>query len=200
MRHLLRRSGVLVTLLVGSVVFPASAAVADPVRTDDRDAAASGAVLRVGRFAAWNDERPPTAVTYDAQLVPPGAKVLVAAVTGRRSTVVLVVAGLLPDRTYGAHVHVRPCGATGAAAGPHYQNVVDPVQPSVDPAYANPANESWLDFTTGSHGHARAVSHVRWDFRAGQANSVVSHEQATRTEPGVAGMAGARVACVTVPF
>ncbi len=200
MRHLLWRSGVLVTMVVGSVLASASAAVATPVRTADRAAADSGVVLRAGRFSAWNDDRPPTAVTYDRQLVPPGAKVLVAAATGRRSTVVLVVAGLLPHRTYGAHVHVRPCGATGAAAGPHYQNIVDPVQPSVDPAYANPSNESWLDFTTSGRGHARAVSHVKWDFRAGQANSVVIHEQATRTEPGVAGTAGARVACVTVPF
>jgi Cu-Zn family superoxide dismutase len=200
MRHLLRRSGVLVTLVAGSVLFPASAAVAEPARTDSRDAAASGVVLRAGQFDAWSDERPPTAVTYDAQLVPRGAKVLVAAVSGRRSTVVLVVAGLLPNRTYGAHVHVRPCGATGAVAGPHYQNVVDPVQPSVDPEYANPANESWLDFTTGDRGHGRAVSRVGWEFRAGQANSVVIHERATRTEPGVAGTAGARVACVTVPL
>ena len=200
MRQLLWRSGVLVTLVIGSVLFSASTAVAKPAGTDHRDAAASGVVLRVGRFQAWSDDRPPTAVTYAPQLVAPGAKVLVAAATGRRSTVVLVVAGLLPNRTYGAHVHVRPCGATGAVAGPHYQNVVDPVQPSVDPAYANPSNESWLDFTTGDRGYARAVSHVRWEFRAGQANSVVIHEQATRTEPGVAGTAGARVACVTVPF
>jgi Cu-Zn family superoxide dismutase len=175
-------------------------AVAKPVASDTGRVEAPRAVLRSGQFGGWSDDRPPTAVTYDPQLVPPEAKIVVAAVSGRRSTVVLAVAGLLPNRTYGAHVHVRPCGATGAAAGPHYQNVMDPVQPSVDPAYANPSNEVWLDFTTGAHGHGRAVSQVGWGFRPGEANSVVIHEHATSTEPGMAGMAGVRVGCLTVPF
>ena len=198
MRHGLWRSGILVSSVVAFVFCSSSAAVAQTASTGKQQAGTPRAVLRVGQFASWSDDRPPTAVTYDTHLVPPGAKVVVAAVSGRRSTVVLVVAGLLPNRAYGAHVHVRPCGATGAAAGPHYQNAVDPVQPSVDPAYANPDNESWLDFTTGARGHARAVSRVRWGFRPGEANSVVIHERATSTEPGVAGTAGARVGCLTV--
>jgi len=139
-------------------------------------------------------------VTYDPRLVPQGAGIVVAAMPGRRSTVGLAVAGLRPNRTYGAHVHVRACGATGAVAGPHYQHVVDPVQPSVDPAYANPRNEVWLDFTTNAQGDGWAVSQVRWRFRAGAANSVVIHEHATHTGPGEAGMAGARVGCLTVRF
>ncbi|MEW1720018.1 superoxide dismutase family protein [Streptomyces sp. NPDC093109] len=147
----------------------------------------------------------PNALTYETALVPAGSRASVAehvtaGARGPVTAVVLRVSGLLPDRVYGAHVHTKPCGATPDAAGPHYQNVPDPHQPSTDPAYANAANEVWLDFTTDARGTGFAVSRHDWRFRPGAANAVVLHEHGTATDPGDAGTAGGRAACLTVPF
>jgi superoxide dismutase, Cu-Zn family len=143
----------------------------------------------------------PVAYTYDKALVPDGAKVSVSEqVNDGRTTVKLDVHGLKPNRTYGAHVHAKPCGPKGDDAGPHYQNVPDPVKPSVDPRYANPKNEIWLDFTTDAKGDAVHESTVDWTFGVPSAGSVVIHADKTKTEPGQAGMAGARLACISVPF
>jgi len=143
----------------------------------------------------------PDAVTYDRSKVPAGAEIMVARKATRHGTTVrLQVSGLLPDRTYGAHVHTKPCGARPDDSGPHYQHRKDPVQPSTNPRYANPRNEVWLDFTTDGQGHGRAVSRHSWTFREGEAGSVVLHEKGTSTQPGHAGQAGARVACFSVPL
>jgi superoxide dismutase, Cu-Zn family len=144
-------------------------------------------------------------LTYDSKMVPEGAHISVVEQVGERgsdaaTSVRLKVNGLLPNRTYGAHVHTKPCGRTPDASGPHYQNVTDPNQPSTDPAYANPENEVWLDFTTDSRGSGTAESRHDWRFRPGGARSVVIHQHETSTEPGEAGSAGARLACLTVPF
>jgi Cu-Zn family superoxide dismutase len=142
------------------------------------------------------------AVTYNTELAPVGAKVRVEEKTRRDggTRVELRVRGLVPDRVYGAHVHTKPCGALPADAGPHYQDTPDPVQPSVDPDYANPRNEVWLDLTTTRFGSGRSAAVVDWRFREGGARSVVLHEMATSTHEGHAGTAGARLACVNVPF
>jgi Cu-Zn family superoxide dismutase len=141
------------------------------------------------------------AVTYNEELVPLNALLWTKAMMRSGSTSVqLTVRGLLPQRAYGAHVHVRECGVDPAASGPHVQHVPDPVQPSVDPAYANPSNELWLDFTTDASGTATATAEVPWELAPQAAGSVVVHETPTHTEPGPAGTAGARVACLTVPF
>ena len=42
--------------------------------------------------------------------------------SGDSTEVRLDVDGLLPNRGYAAHAHVKPCGTTGADAGPHIQN------------------------------------------------------------------------------
>ncbi|CAA9356838.1 MAG: hypothetical protein AVDCRST_MAG07-3434 [uncultured Frankineae bacterium] len=134
---------------------------------------------------------------------PAGAQARVQAVeTGDGRTIVtLHVTGLEPEAAYGAHAHVAPCGATGAAAGPHWQHRQDPVTPSTDPAYANPHNELWLDLTTNSAGNGHAKAVVDWTFpSAGRPGSVIIHEKHTATGTGVAGTAGKRVACLTVPF
>jgi Cu-Zn family superoxide dismutase len=68
--------------------------------------------------------------------------------------------------------------------------------PSADPAFANPDNEIWLDFTTDATGAAIALTTVDWTFTGRQARSVVIHEH--RTQHG--GAAGARVACLNVDF
>lgn len=135
--------------------------------------------------------------------IPAGATATVKAVypVSGTSIVSLHVTGLKPDTRYGAHAHVNPCGLTGAAAGPHFQHVVDPVQPSVDPAYANPENEIWLDLTTNAAGNGVAHTTVPWQFTADRrARSVIVHEKHTATGPGQAGTAGARLACIDVDF
>ena len=143
-----------------------------------------------------------TAITYDPALVPVGAQGTVDATSGNTGTsVTLSVQGLMPGYSYGAHAHTEPCGTTGAAAGPHYQNTVDPVQPSVDPQYANPDNEIWLDLTTGADGSGTARTAVAWAIDGQRRpHSVVIHALSTATDPGRAGTAGNRVACISVDF
>jgi Cu/Zn superoxide dismutase len=142
------------------------------------------------------------AVTYDVALVKAGAHGAVSAQSASGSTtVMLAVRGLEPDRRYGAHAHTQPCGAKGEDAGPHFQNKIDPVQPSVDPKFANPENEIWLDLTTDETGAGSAQTTVPFGFAADRRpGSVVIHAMETATGPGKAGTAGARAACITVAF
>jgi len=141
------------------------------------------------------------ATNYNKTLVPDGAKALVAEyVFDGATTVTLNVRGLVPNRAYGAHAHALPCGPTGDAAGPHFQHEPDPVKPSVDPEYANPTNEIWLDFKTDSQGNATTASTVPWVFEDKKAGSVVIHADPTQTAAGKAGTAGARIGCVSVGF
>lgn len=156
-------------------------------------------VVADARFAPVREPLP-TAVTYDTKAVPEGGRVRLAEDPGRRTTrLTLRVEGLKPDRVYGAHVHTKPCGAKPDASGPHYQHRADPQgATSGDPRYANPANEVWLDFTTDRRGTGEAEAFQWWRFREGEARSLVLHEHGTAVDPGHAGTAGARVACVTV--
>lgn len=142
------------------------------------------------------------AVTYNTKLVPVASRVQVKEELRRSggTRIELRVRDLAADRVYGAHVHTKPCGKLPADAGPHYQDQLDPTQPSVNPEFANPDNEVWLDLTTNEDGSARSIAIVDWRFREGGARSVVLHEMATSTHEGHAGTAGARLACVNVPF
>lgn len=141
------------------------------------------------------------ATNYDKALVPDGAKLFVAeAVHDGLTTVVINVRGLLPNRAYGSHAHAKPCGAKPDDAGPHFQHQADPVKPSVDPKFANPQNEIWLDFVTDAKGEATKAATVDWTFGEVPAGSVVIHAEPTKTAPGQAGVAGARAACVSVGF
>jgi len=148
-------------------------------------------------------------VSYDAALVPAGATATLHAVeAGRgesaRTIVTLHVKGLQPNREYGAHAHYLPCGSTGAAAGAHYQYEPDPAAlgslttPSVNPAYANPENEIWLDLTTNAAGNGVARAIVDWHLpdTHQRASSVIIHTQHTDHT----GAAGTRLACISVPF
>ncbi|MFF7261869.1 superoxide dismutase family protein [Streptomyces sp. NPDC008159] len=150
--------------------------------------------------AATADVAP--AVTYDTELAPLGARVQVKEELRRDggTRIELRLRDLVAHRAYGAHVHTKPCGKLPADAGPHYQDQADPVQPSVDPKFANPDNEVWLDVNTNKDGSARAIATVDWRFREGGARSVVLHERSTSTHAGHAGTAGLRLACVNVPF
>lgn len=148
------------------------------------------------KFSEFEDA---TAITYHQPEIPKGAKaVTVVKNEGNGTTVSLKVEGLVPNRAFGAHVHVNICGKSGDLAGPHYQNKKDPVQPSVDPAYANPKNEVWLDFKTDQDGNGQAESTVDWKFRPGEGRSIVIHVMPTMTEKGKAGTAGERLACINI--
>jgi Cu-Zn family superoxide dismutase len=142
-----------------------------------------------------------TAISYDPAVVPPGATAQVTITrTGYGSVIRLTATGLVPHRAYGAHLHTKPCTAVPDDAGPHYQHRHDPKTPSVDPSYANPRNEIWLDFTAAADGSAAAVSQPDWVIDPAEPpRSLVIHAQPTRTAAGAAGMAGARAACLTLP-
>jgi Cu-Zn family superoxide dismutase len=142
------------------------------------------------------------AITYNTKLVPAGATAQVEfSSTGQNLWVRLEVTGLVPGHGYGAHMHVAECGKDPKAAGPHFQHRRDRVSPSVNPAYANPANEIWLDFTADARGAATASREQHWMFSADRLpKSLVLHAQTTRTAAGVAGMAGDRVGCLNLPF
>jgi superoxide dismutase, Cu-Zn family len=146
-----------------------------------------------------------TAITYDPKVVPPGATArLTITLTPYGMIVRLTAGGLIPRRAYGAHLHTQPCNSAPAAAGPHFQHHPDPAAavspPSVNPSYANPLNEVWLDFTADTTGAATAVSEQDWTFPPGRsARSLVLHAEPTRTAAGAAGMAGARAACLSLP-
>jgi superoxide dismutase, Cu-Zn family len=165
-------------------------------------AAPAADTSRSAQVTATFGPPPGSVVTYDPALVPVGAQATVDAMSGGSGTsVTLSVQGLVPGRGYGAHAHTEPCGATGAAAGPHYQDQVDPVQPSVDPRYANAANEIWLDLTTDASGSGAGRTAVAWDFDGQRrARSVIIHAMPTATEAGKAGTAGNRAACISVDF
>ena len=163
-------------------------------------ACGSGEEVRVSGTLAPPDQAN-GAYTYDQTAAPPGARLTVTSTgTDGGTRVELQAEGLQPNRAYGVHAHVRPCGATGEAAGPHLQHRADPVQPSVDPAYANRRNEIWLDLRTDGTGSGTATTEVPFSFAERAPASVVVHERPTATGPGEAGTAGGRVACLTVPF
>jgi Cu-Zn family superoxide dismutase len=168
---------------------------------DAPPATAAAQVREVERSATFGAE-PGPAITYDQQLVPVGARATVHSRSADGSTTVrLAVEGLQPGRHYGAHVHARQCGPRPEDAGPHFQYTEDPVQPSVDPRFANPQNEIWLDFVSDGNGAASAESTVAWEFpEQRRAGSVVVHAMPTSTAPGSAGAAGARAACIHVDF
>ena len=147
------------------------------------------------------------AVTYNPALAPVNAAILTALMPsgyGYPHTVAtFVVAGLLPNRGYAVHAHTNACGATGQDAGPHYQNRIDPAAtpqaPSINPEYANPRNEIWLDVRTNAAGSGTSRTTVPFTFTDRTPGSIVVHEaMSTATAPGQAGQAGARIACLTL--
>lgn len=144
-------------------------------------------------------------ISYNATFVPAAATARVREIaTASGATIVtLQVRGLAPNREYGAHAHRFACSTTDPlAAGGHFQYGVDPVQPSTDPAFANPANEIWLDLTTDAQGSAAAQALVRWQFPADRRpRSVILHDHHTASgTAGTAGTAGPRYGCLTVAF
>jgi Cu-Zn family superoxide dismutase len=140
--------------------------------------------------------------------VPAGAEARVQAVYNAAgdSIVTLHVWGMEPNHAYGAHAHRSACSTTDPlAAGGHFQNYPYPPDSSspVDPMFANPTNEIWLDLVTDEDGNGVAQTKVPWQFSPDRrAGSVMIHAEHTHTgvDGRPAGTAGPRLACLTVGF
>ncbi|MFF3440234.1 superoxide dismutase [Streptosporangium sp. NPDC002721] len=132
-----------------------------------------------------------SAIVYDTALVPSGASAQVTVESGAvLATATVIVKGMLHSRTYGAHLHVNPCGFKPEDSGPHYQH---------SHTRASAENEVWLDFTTDVRGDAIATTTQDWALVPGRLpRSLVIHAKPTRTSGAEAGTAGPRVACVTL--
>ncbi len=188
---------------------PAATTDAHPTSTATRGNAMSAPTVKAaaGGSAVFRPFAPgATAVTYDTAIVPSGATAkATVSKAGAGVKVRLAVTGLKPRRGYGAHVHTDPCAAEPDGAGPHYQHLPDPKAvaspPSVDPKFANPRNEVWLDFTTDADGAATVTATQTWPFdEISPPRSLIVHAERTKTAAGKAGTAGPRAACVTLPL
>jgi Cu-Zn family superoxide dismutase len=113
---------------------------------------------------------------------------------GNKMRVKLTVSGLPANRPFGSHLHKLACDDN--KAGPHYQHEQAPDGGATDPKYANNKNEVWLDFTTNAMGEGSAEATVDWIPRAGEAKAIIIHDTLTMT----GGTAGARLACINIPF
>jgi superoxide dismutase, Cu-Zn family len=191
-------------VIVVAALCVAAACGGDPGPGDAKPAENEVGTREIGVLAPV--EAADTAFTYDREAAPPGAELELEVIEGDGTTTVRLSADLLqPDRGYAAHAHTDPCGKNGTDAGPHYQHEIDPAatpeRPSVDPAYANPRNEIWLELTTDGKGNGVAETTVPFVFGDRTPSSIVLHEQPkTATEQGRAGSAGGRIACFTAPF
>lgn len=166
--------------------------------------AGTSAMVLSGGGALTNPSPTAKIVTYNPTLAPVGASLTASLTPSEHSTVaMLMVTGLLPNRGYAVHAHTKACGLTGEDAGPHYQDRIDPAAtpqaPSVNPEYANPRNEIWLDVRTNAEGSGTSRVTVPFIFADRTPGSIVVHEATTTaTDPGHAGTAGARLACLTL--
>lgn len=207
-RLLGRRLGIAVvgvTVGFGSIACSAHQSAAPPTSAPPSTSDQPAAVELSGTGTLAQPGQSSNAFTYDPALAPVGAKLTVTLTPSDGATVSkLVVSGLLPNRGYAAHLHAKPCGSTGAAAGPHFQYQIDPAatpdKPSTDPKYANPGNEVWLDVQTDATGAGTSTDKVPFVFTDRVPASLVLHkDMKTATKPGEAGKAGDRVACFTLP-
>jgi len=107
--------------------------------------------------------------------------------TGEDSThVTLHVRGIdaPAGQTFGAHVHQQPCGATGTAAGPHYQHA--------GTTGTLEEREVWLDITVNASGNAHSEATRPWVLDESTPRSVILHALPTAAD----GTAGTRLACI----
>jgi superoxide dismutase, Cu-Zn family len=114
---------------------------------------------------------------------------------GGKTRVTLTVSGLAASTAYGSHVHKLGCAEM--SAGGHYQDkpATSDAGPT-DPAFGNPMNEVWLDFTTDAAGKGMAERTVDFRIRPGEAKAIVVHKMMTAE----GGLAGPKLACVNIAF
>ena len=146
---------------------------------------AAGAAFAAGGRSAGPDN------TYSGSepFANASAVVQVVPMANGMSLVTLQVMGVEADagRTFGAHVHVTPCGTDPLAAGGHYQHAgLDPTLPLVD-------REVWLDFTINAAGNGHAEAMRPWTVTGTANRSVIIHALPTNSGTGVA---GPRLACI----
>ncbi|MEO3801212.1 hypothetical protein [Nonomuraea sp. B1E8] len=132
-----------------------------------------------------------SAIAYDRKLAPKGAQASVTAESsGDETTTSLVAEGLLPDRRYGVHLHTKPCGKKPDDSGPHFQH---------NPGKINPESEVWLDIRTDDEGAGRSTARNDWALDPDRLPaSLVIHSKPTTPKGPEVGMAGDRVACLTL--
>ncbi|MGH3671525.1 MAG: superoxide dismutase [Pseudonocardiaceae bacterium] len=165
---------------------------------------ATRAVILQGQGALAAPAPGLTADTYNPALAPVGARLNASMnPSGTSTTAVLEVSGMLPNRSYAVLAHTHGCGADPAAAGPAYQNRVDPAAtaqaPSTNPEFANPQNEVWMEVRTDANGAGTARTTVPFVFNDRGPGSLMVHQaMEIATGPGHAGDAGAPVACLTM--
>jgi Cu/Zn superoxide dismutase len=108
------------------------------------------------------------------------------------SRVTLHVKGVdaIAGRTFGAHVHVNPCGEFDPLlAGGHYQHQTTAAGEPVEPV------EIWLDVTIDTDGNGVAHSKRPWAVDESTPRSVILHANPTTPKTGVA---GPRLACINL--
>jgi Cu/Zn superoxide dismutase len=103
---------------------------------------------------------------------------------------------------FGSHLHKLACDDPMKAGG-HYQH--NPWQSgpmgtvATDPAYANTANEAWLDFNTDAAGKGGSELLMDWIPRPTEAKAIIIHAMPSQvTAP--AGTAGPKLACLPIAF
>jgi Cu-Zn family superoxide dismutase len=106
----------------------------------------------------------------------------------------MTLTGLPVSTTFGSHIHKLDCATM--TAGGHYQHMPSGDAAATDPAFGNATNEVWLDFMTDTTGKATVSKESTFIPRAGEAKAIVVHAMATM--PG--GVAGAKLACLAMPF
>jgi Cu/Zn superoxide dismutase len=141
----------------------------------------------VAAAAGWSSRSAgPDFVYGDAAFADASARVHVVRTGTGATHVTLHVTGVAAaGRTFGAHVHQFPCGASGADAGGHYQHV--------GATGSLEDREIWLDVTIDAAGNGHALAIRPWSLDEGSPRSVIVH--ALATDP-VSGAAGPRIACI----
>ncbi|MFJ1758231.1 superoxide dismutase family protein [Kitasatospora sp. NPDC088134] len=174
----------------GALLVPLALLPISPPGAEGPAGSAGSATDRVvdARFDRANGIVPARAITHAPDLVPYGAQVRVTVGRAAGRTVVSVeLSGVAGAHEFPAHVHTGACGADPAASGPHYQQVAG--SDAAD-------NELRMTLRTDPGGAAAASTTVPWQFRPGEAHSLVLHAgtPAGRHAPAE------RVACVDVDF
>ncbi|MEV4557359.1 superoxide dismutase family protein [Kitasatospora sp. NPDC049285] len=140
------------------------------------------------RFDRADGFVPAGAITYAPDLVPYGAPVRVTVTrTPGHTAVAVELAGVAGDHAFPAHVHTGRCEKDPAASGGHYLQAAG--SDAAD-------NEVRMTVRTDADGAGSASATVPWEFRPGEAHSLVLHAGT----PAGPHSPTDRAACVDVDF